>query len=372
MKLATRVGVFVTASLLACGSVSAAHATVDEPPFADPTEPHTATTSPSEPPPTVAETLSPGDDSTADSGSSMACTPQITETDVTILLQTTADFDDLTVTAGGESVAFELNGSTDVIVDRTDATDTLLVELWDDNGQRADACVVEAQPLPSPSPDEPNPSGPTPSETEEPTEPTEPEPEPEPEPTESEPTSQNPTPPPTTGTSPGPSGTTQPPRPTSPSPTEQSRRPPYSASPPAPRDDHQQRFEAPTTSSGQPLNRHIRRYSDSPRYLLPQFFGMNSHRGSPLIMPRPRDSEQRQADLETLPPISEDELDAIKAQLSSPGRADHSTAGDELQGAAIDERVADQNSWWLIAGMTAIVCVSASAWWALTKRKRNH
>lgn len=350
MKLTTRLGVFFTASLLACGSLDVAHATVDDVP------------------PTESTTMSPDATPTPVGGSSMSCTPDVTETAVTILLQTTADFTDVTVTAAGQSVAFERNGSTDVIVDRTDATEALQVELWDDNGQRADACVVAAQPRPSPPTDEPEPSEPSAPETDEPPETTEP----EPEPTEPEPTSPAPTLPLPSSPAPSPSWPQQPSQPPAPTPTGQNQQLPTTSSAPAPRDDREQQFEAPTTSSDQPHNRQIRRYSDSPRYLLPQFFGLDSHRGSPLIMPHPRDGEQQPSSFETLPPISEDELDAIKAQLSSPGRADQSTTTDEVQGAEIDDRLGSENSWWLLAGITGVVCVGAGAWWALSKRKRRH
>lgn len=353
MRLATRVGVFCTASLLACGSVSVAYATVDDIP------------------PTDSASLSPGDESTPDSGPSMTCIPQIAKTDVTVQFQPTTDFDDLTVTAAGQSIAFEHSGNTAISVDRHDATEALLIELWDDNGQRADTCVVAAQPLPSPSPEEPEPSDPSPTESDEPTV--------QPQPTETESTSPTPTPTPPPSSSPAespqptPSDTQPPSEQSTPSTTEQSQQPPspYTPSPPAP-SGHEQQPEAPTSSPDQPVSRNIRPYSDSPRYLLPQFFGMNSHRGSPLIMPRPRDGEQPPTSFETLPPISEDELDAIKAQLSSPGRADHSTTTDELQSAEINDRLVSGNSWWLLAGITAVVCAGAGAWWVLSQRKRRH
>src|SRR5699024_7087535 len=56
-----------------------------------------------------------------------------------------------------------------------------------------------------------------------------------------------------------------------------------------------------TTPSSEDLNaadtdrrgtREIRPLAESPRYLLPQLFGTQSHRGSPLVMPAPRDADE--------------------------------------------------------------------------------
>src|SRR5690625_7903733 len=87
-------------------------------------------------------------------------------------------------------------------------------------------------------------------------------------------------------------------------------------------------------------------------------------------MPRPRSTEQQEPDLETLPPVSEEELDAIKARLSSPDRADQ--PGGEVNNAEIDRRLSQRNTWWVFSGITGLVGLGAALWWATTRRKRKH
>ena len=371
MKLVTRSSVFAAAALLTCGPITAAYATV---------EPLTPTPTPS--PSTVTD--GPSEEATS---TEMRCVEEIDDDSVTFEFKPPAALEDLTVTSHGSPVEFDPVGDTSIVVERTE---TDLPQL------------AEPQKPPEPNPGEPSaPSDETEDPTEDPEEPTyestddtgdttvEPdpptstptaEPEPTPEPTET-PTATpepDPTSDPSTDASPAPSEETpeslQPPVTTTPtvpySPPEGSSTPaetPPSSAPPS-----------DTSDTGNPGNvdpqapRQIRPLAESPRYLLPELLGIESHRGSPLVMPQPRDANDQATTLETLPPISEDELNAIKAELSSPGRADKAPTRAHLDSTVPTERVSNQNSWWLLAGVTSLIGFSSVAWWTLNRRKRRH
>lgn len=88
-------------------------------------------------------------------------------------------------------------------------------------------------------------------------------------------------------------------------------------------------------------------------------------------MPHPRNSEQGPPDLETLPPVSEDELEALKAGLSAPDRVDRAT-DQELEAADIDERLADRKSGWLLPTLIGAVGLGLAVFWLLKRRKLEH
>lgn len=390
MKIATRVGVFLAAGLIVCGSTSAAHATVAPSPEATSAKkPSTALADASKTPsPGLSETDISGENTNdADESTVMDCAKHVTDSEVVIEFEPPVDFDKATVVVAGAPVDSKLNGST-VAVKRADATDTMLVDLWVDKTQHAGKCEVSPPPKPSPSdsasddqgstgtksPAEPSPTGPKHSPTPQPSDTRSAQPSPDPTPHSSAPSS--PSSEPATRTPPTPST-----RPSSPEPT-----PDTQTRSPTEQDELSPLPSAPKTSSGvaQPPHtgrppttpeqrgpRDIRPFSDSPRYLLPQLLGVNPNQDSPLIMPR--EDEQQSTDLETLPPISEDELDAIKAQLESPGRADQAVTGEEVEGAEIDERLAERHSGWLLFGISAVVGIGAGLWWAIVRRiRRNH
>lgn len=90
------------------------------------------------------------------------------------------------------------------------------------------------------------------------------------------------------------------------------------------------------------------------------------------MMPEPGDMDPRAEAIETLPPVSEDELDAIKAELASPGRADEQPTNAQAESAATDEQTGFQTWWWMLAVVAIAVTVSAIIWWAWDQRRREH
>lgn len=90
-------------------------------------------------------------------------------------------------------------------------------------------------------------------------------------------------------------------------------------------------------------------------------------------MPGPRDSESQPNELETLPPVSEDELDAIKAQQATQDNGQGVNSDDELTGTDIGQRLSDSQSWWLLSTVAGIVVLGGGIWWAVsTHRNRQH
>lgn len=389
MKLVTRSSVFAAAALLTCGPITAAYATV---------EPLTPTPTPS--PSTVTD--GPSEEATS---TEMRCVEEIDDDSVTFEFKPPAALEDLTVTSHGNPVEFDPVGDTSIVVERTETDLPLLIEVWDTENQDRAWCEVELPQLAEPQePSEPNPGEPSaPSDeaedpTEDPEEPTDESTDDtgdttvEPDPPTSTPTPEpEPTPEPPTPT-PEPDPTSDPSTDASPAPSEEtpeSSQPPVTPPPSAPYSPPEGASTPAETppSSAPPSNtsdtgdpgsvdpqapRQIRPLAESPRYLLPELLGIESHRGSPLVMPQPRDANDQATTLETLPPISEDELNAIKAELSSPGRADKAPTRAHLDSTVPTERVSNQNSWWLLAGVTSLIGFSSVAWWTLNRRKRRH
>ena len=87
-------------------------------------------------------------------------------------------------------------------------------------------------------------------------------------------------------------------------------------------------------------------------------------------MPRPRSAEQGPPDLETLPPVSEEELEAIKARLAAPDRADR-PAGNPV--ASADQRIAAQSfPWmWIVPGLVVVAGLGAATFWLLKRRQHK-
>ena len=364
MRLAIGAGFLAAIGLFAFGPAGAAYATAESP---DPT------------PPVVTE--EPSEEASA---TEMSCAiTSTTDDDVTITFAPPEAFADLTVTLHDENVEFEERAEHAIVLPRPDTAVEALLEAWDSDNQQRGFCTVE---LPGDPQTEPPPASETPVETE----PTEEPESPEPTPTDASPTQTTPEP---TGTpesvpstsSPGTPAPTEPSTPTRTPSTPTTPQPPIASAPPTPYAPPPASTPSPsptaTTPPSEDLNaadterrgpREIRPLAESPRYLLPEIFGMQSHRGSPLVMPGPLDADERASELETLPPISEDELDAIKAQLSSPGHADRTPTGSHVESAAPQEPDAGQGSWWLLGGLTSAVGIGAVLWWALKRYRRNH
>ena len=135
---------------------------------------------------------------------------------------------------------------------------------------------------------------------------------------------------------------------------------------------------SPTESAPQPsqeptgrVERNIRQHSDNPRHLLSQIWNTDSHNGSGLIMPRPRDHSAEATELETLPPVSEDELDAIKARVSTPDKG-NGLASDDLLRADVNERLTHSDTWWFVSSIVGLGVLGAGVWWAVARRKPRH
>lgn len=371
MRLAIGAGFLAAIGLFAFGPAGAAYATAESP---DPT------------PPVVTE--EPSEEASA---TEMSCViTSTTDDDVTITFAPPEAFADLTVTLHDENVEFEERAEHAIVLRRPDTDVEALLEAWDTDNQQRGFCTVE---LPGDPQTEPPPESETPEEaepTEEPESTADPEPA-EPTPTDSSPTPTTPESPATSTPTPSPSPSpntvspTEPSTPTRTPSTPTTPQPPIASAPPTPYASPPASTPSPsttaTTTPSDDLNaadterrgpREIRPLAESPRYLLPEIFGMQSHRGSPLVMPGPLDADERASELETLPPISEDELDAIKAQLSSPGHADRTPTGSHVESAAPQEPDAGQGSWWLLGGLTSAVGIGAVLWWALIRYRRNH
>lgn len=89
-------------------------------------------------------------------------------------------------------------------------------------------------------------------------------------------------------------------------------------------------------------------------------------------MPRPRDAENESPELETLPPVSEDELNAIKARHSAPENGNGLGPDDELVSTDGNTGLSTAGSVWLWSGGTCTVLVGLGIWWALSRRKPQH
>lgn len=359
MKFPARVGVVLTAGLLACGAVPAAHA---------------ATTSPTaQPPSDQAQQETPA------SALKLSCQLGMDNNTATITFSPEVPFDELTVSVDGQAVApQEIHGNS-VVLETPESGGTATLELWENeslNGECDQTLPPTAvEPTPSePPPSEPsNPSGtvdPTPTESDSPTQSTSPTPDPTPDPPTTAPPTTPPTTTPPTGATPTESPTPKPSSPSpnatsndSPGPTTSTTRPESTPHRPA------QRPQAPAQQQPEHIGpRIIRQFSNDPRHLLHQLIGNSGHTGSELVMPRPRNDDQGPPDLETLPPVSEDELEAIKARLSAPHRADQ-PSGSHV--ATADDQTSHQASmWlWLLSSLIVVSGLGGVTFWLLKRRQ---
>lgn len=87
-------------------------------------------------------------------------------------------------------------------------------------------------------------------------------------------------------------------------------------------------------------------------------------------MPRPRDQQAGDLPLETLPPVSEDELDAIKAELSAPHRADRTPPTTAHIAQSNPELTQRTILWPLVYLIGPLVVVGVL--WGLLWRRRSH
>lgn len=351
MKLLTRATAVAAVGLLAYGPAHTAHATTDD--AQDPT-----------------------------------CDYELTETTLTITVDSSADLDELRVSIDDVHVDHITTDDPDVveIERRTGTGDIGLVKisLSEDDEASIECSHVTAEPSETPSPADPSP---TPGASEDPTD------EESPADDQTEPTEKpNTSPPPDDSASSGNSEPTDPPPSSSATPTEDTAPSPLPSSesvttqpevPPAAEAPRMPHSEPATNqgSSSEPdrdaqasaVPAEFRPFAESPRYLLPHLLGTRSaQRGSALILPQPQSPHDRARELETLPPVSEDELEAIKAQLSSPGRADTTTSAPHFQGAGPNERVSGTSSWWLVSALTALFGVAGCGWLYWYRRKRRH
>ncbi|TQL73736.1 hypothetical protein FB556_0180 [Enteractinococcus coprophilus] len=356
MNFLARLGVGLITGLVSYGLVPAAYA------VATPmTHPNGVTTS------AASQTVSPSPPvDTAARSLAMSCQVDVTSTQLTIDFSPEPPFDELTVKVNGQLVDPQTIHDSSIVIERPDSGSTVGIELWQ-NASLTGECIETAPSTTA----EPTPPEPTPTETIEPTTPSSPT---EPETT---PTSGRPTPGPSQ-TSPGLTPTpTAPSKPTvtapgssSAAPSRPASSPPMSTTPSLLPSGTTQQQESTTQRrpSGQIGPRIIRQFSHDPRHLLPQLLGIDVQPGSGLIMLQPRSADQGPPDLETLPPVSEEELEAIKARLSSPDRADRPPA-DHL--ASADERISNRTSNALVPSLIAALCLGLAIFWLLKRRRHN-
>lgn len=392
MKFHVRLGSATLAGVFALSAIGAAQAENE-----DPSEIPTAETSPTaSPTPTIVnppagtlhettnserETSVPEDDSEVSSSStgdtSVKCEFEYAVAPSTVItIPDHLQFDSVTVEVDDEPVdSVSVDGHTATL--NIDASDSLIeVSMWQDNQLRgdcsdnADAKENSDSPTPTPTPtgEATNPDG---SDTETPDDPTTPAPEPEP-PVDPSPSASAPVAPPEDNDSAVPPQQPPPPRPSTSQapvepapPTQNNNRGNDDPAPAAPVP------QPPSQESTSPVEREIRQHSDNPRHLLSRIWNTDSHNGSGLIMPRPRDHSAEATELETLPPVSEDELDAIKARVSTPDKG-NGLASDDLLRADVNERLTHSDTWWLVSSIVGLGVLGAGVWWAVARRKPRH
>ena len=381
MKLPTRLGTATLAGMFALSAVGAAQ-TEDEAPSDTPTtmtspspsqptgtEPTDAATDPVPPAPP-----SPGQETTTDPTppplTEVSCDADETNDKHVVVSIPTADSGDIVELAGVDKR--DVDASSQVSLPHG-GQESLELVIWDGEAKPIATCSVsfsldETEPPDEPTEDPPE-ETPNPSETppDKPTEPTSPEPEPPEEPTSSESTA--PAPPEPTQTGEVPSTP-----PSQPQPTTSSA--PVEPAPPQNTDwgntpTQAEPLPQPTQESTGPVERNIRQYSNNPRHLLSQIWNTDSNNGSGLIMPSPRDSTAEGNDLETLPPVSEDELNAIKARISTPDKGNGLDADDMLR-ADVNERLTHSDTWWIVSSVAGLAALGAGVWWAVARRKPKH
>ncbi|GAA2045945.1 hypothetical protein GCM10009720_28540 [Yaniella flava] len=387
MKLATRIGALTTAGLMACGSLGAAHADVVEPEPSETAEsPESGVDEPTLEAPTEASTEespdpppepTPGASDTPEPTREMECSLIETVDGLVTIEVSDASPGDVvhvgntaeTVNSSSEiQIAYQLGEPLVLKLQQGDEeTPALQCEITvnaddeDEVDEESPDEDEENEEDEEPS-DEPT-GGATDTPEPSPTDPTTTE-EPEPSPTETEDPevpAPSPTTPDETWPEPAPSQPVAPPN-TQPAPTSTPDGNDAAPSPPP---------TPPTDASSGPVERDIRPFTSNPRRLLSQLWGTDSNNGSRLIMPGPRDADETPA-LETLPPVSEDELNAIKAERASPDRNATGSPQDAALDADVDERLSGTGSWWLLTGIAGLVCLSAGIWWIVARRKPEH
>ena len=375
MKLPTRLGTATLAGMFALSAVGAAQ-TEDEAPSDTPTtktspspsqptgtEPTDAATDPDpQPPPT------PSQETTTEPPplKEVDCVPDETRDTHVVVSIPEADSGDIVELAGVDKL--DVDASSQVSLPHG-GQESLDLVIWDGEVEPIATCSVSFSLDETEPPDEPT-EDPT-EETPNPSETPSPEPEPEPEPTE-DPTSPESTP----------SATSEPTQsaedpstlPSQPQPTTSSA--PVEPAPPQNTDwgntpTQAEPLPQPTQESSGPVERNIRQYSNNPRHLLSQMWNTDSNNGSGLIMPSPRDNTAEGNDLETLPPVSEDELNAIKARVSTPDKGNGLDADDMLR-ADVNERLTHSDTWWIVSSVAGLAALGAGVWWAVARRKPKH
>ena len=347
MKLPARVGMYAIASILACGALPAAHATGE---------------------PDIERSQN---DNAPSSSLAMPCNFTMRSTTASIDFPAEIPFDELTVSLNGKPTPpLDVTGGS-VVIDSPKAGATVQVELWQEKSLTGECTTsVPATEEPSPTTTQ-EPTG-----TQEPTDTQTPPASPEPLPSETETESETPDPPPTTPT-------TTPSSSSSAGSTESSTLPPSSTTTP-PSGSPSSAFPQDPGSTDRPTStftpeqppvtqgaRDIRQFSDHQRYLLPRLLGIESRPGSSLIMPRPRNADQGGPQLETLPPVSEDELEAIKARLNAPDRADRPPHQD-LAAMDIEQQLAKKNTGWLLPSLIGVGAIAGVILWLFKRRKPHH
>lgn len=392
MKRAGRIGTIATASLVAVASLGASQPPVEEQ-SQTPTEQSSLTpqlesvsTERSETPlPEVSEKQDDEDDSEStpyppppeeSEGTLEAIQCDVIDSkngSVTIEIPDAAEHD--LVEVGDTSRSVDAASQVEIPID---GPTTFELTLWHGENQPAGQCTVQVSPEEPTS--EPSDSTPTPA-------PSDSESDSETSPTPDPPTgpSEDPTTPTETPSTDTPGSVAPPPPSQAPSdpPSSPQQTAPAEQAPPASapsrtnnRDNSPQNSPEPTqrdsSQQSEPEERNIRQYSQNPRHLLSQLLGTDSHNGSRLIMPRPRDAENESPELETLPPVSEDELNAIKARHSAPENGNGLGPDDELVSTDGNTGLSTAGSVWLWSGGTCTVLVGLGIWWALSRRKPQH
>lgn len=399
MKLRTRIGTATLAGMYAVSVLGAVQPEVGDTPEPTPSE-STSTTprtsapadSPDNelsdtPPPETTEAETEQDPPAPPPSDDEASEPSLEETNchvvgaenstATIEIPA-ADADDQVEIVGHGS--YQVDESSQIQVPYDEAT-TLEMTIWHGAVQEFAQCEVTVEADEEEPPDEPTGTPTTEPPTDEPGDGS-------PDPEETGLTTPAPSPPESTlppdDTTPPPDDTTPPTTPETFDPGESpTQQPPSSPtqSPVAPQPSQEtgwddasvqpsQPTQQPTTQPPAPIERNIRPHSDDPRRLLSQIWDTDSHDGSGLIMPEPRDTSGGPAELETLPPVSADELEAIKARVASPDKGNGLGADDV--GADANERLAHSDSWWLISSVIGLVLIGSGVWWIAARRKPQH
>ena len=273
---------------------------------------------------------------------------------------------------------YRVDASSQVVVPYSGTTATLALTVWHGVVQEFAECSVTISDETPEPPEDPNSPEETPTDESSPPEPTEPTTPDAPEPTDTPGSTPPPSEPPETA--PSPDSPAPPPETTGPAQVPPQQPPPTSQAPveqAPPQDGGWDRTPSaepvpqPSSQSTNSIERNIRQHSNNPRHLLSQLWDTDSHNGSGLIMPKPRDNTDGATELETLPPVSEDELDAIKARVSTPDKGNGLDA-DEMLRADVNERLAHSDTWWLVSSVIGLVILGAGVWWAVARRKPKH